>query len=237
MKPGETNRDAGGEAASLETAAGSVILCGPDRPRPEVKSSSAEGCAVSRSEFLQPRFYLVTGLVLLAAASRLMELPWNVAPIGAMALFGGASFASRKTAMIVPMLAMLLSDLILYTGRDSHWLADSWKFVPFTYLSFAAIAALGFRLRTHRTAKRIVLTSLAGSVLFFVVSNFASWAIFTDYTRDLSGLVNCYVQAIPFFRNTLLSDLGFNAVLFGCLALAESRLPAVRLVPVPAEAV
>jgi Family of unknown function (DUF6580) len=70
--------------------------------------------------------------------------------------------------------------------------------------------------------------SVAGAVLFFVVSNLGVWALgifFPIYPMTLAGLLECYVAAIPFFWNTLLSDLLYAAVLFGGVALAERRWP------------
>jgi hypothetical protein len=76
-----------------------------------------------------------------------------------------------------------------------------------------------------------VAASLAASVLFFVVTNFAVWAMGSMYPKSAGGLLACYVAAIPFFGNTLLGDAFFTAVLFGGLALAEWRIPAVRAEP------
>ena len=87
---------------------------------------------------------------------------------------------------------------------------------------------LGFWLRGRRRILPIIGTVLASSVLFFVVSNLAVWVVSTSYPKTWGGLVTCYVAAIPFFRNTLLGDGLYVSVLFGGLALAEYRIPALR---------
>jgi hypothetical protein len=61
------------------------------------------------------------------------------------------------------------------------------------------------------------------AILFFVITNFGVWAMGHLYPQMPAGLVDCYVAAIPFFRNTLLSNLLYSALLFGGLAVAENR--------------
>src|SRR2546425_2495821 len=100
---------------------------------------------------LNMRFYVLISITFAAAATRLIPHPPNVTPIAAMALFGGAYFASKRAAFAVPLAAMLLSDLVLglveYAG---HGTAIS-LLTPFTYGAFAATACLGLWLRTRRT--------------------------------------------------------------------------------------
>jgi len=72
-------------------------------------------------------------------------------------------------------------------------------------------------------------------VLFFVLTNFGVWALGALYPKTLTGLTECYVVAIPFFRNALLSDLFYSALLFGGLALAEKQWPILgEAAPTPA---
>jgi hypothetical protein len=164
------------------------------------------------------RFFVLAGMILAAAASRLIPHPPNFAPIGAMALFGGACFAQKRWAFVVPLAAMFLGDLVLGLHR----------LMPVVYGSFAMIVCLGFRLRRRRTVVPIAGAALASSVLFFVLTNFGVWALGSWYPKTLGGLVACYVAAIPFFHNTLLGDAVYSTVLFGGLALAEKGLPAPR---------
>jgi hypothetical protein len=172
------------------------------------------------------RFLVLVGMIL-AAASRLIPHPPNFAPIGAMALFGGACFAHRRAAFVVPLAAMFLSDLAigLLSGNLSLGLH---RLIPVVYGSFGLIVCLGFWLRTRRTVVPIAGATLAGSVLFFVLTNFGVWALGSLYPNTWEGLVACYVAAIPFFHNTLLGDAVYSTALFGGLALAEKGLPALR---------
>lgn len=173
------------------------------------------------------RFLVLAGIVLAAALFRLLPHPPNFAPIGAMALFGGACFAHKRMAFLVPLLAMLASDLAigLLSGDMSLGLHRT---LPAVYASFALIVCVGLWLRRRRTIVPIATATLAGSVLFFVLTNFGVWAAGSLYPKTWDGLVACYVAAIPFFQNTLMGDALYAAVLFGGLALAEKGLPMLR---------
>lgn len=164
---------------------------------------------------MKPRTVLLVALILGAAALRLVPHPSNFTPIGALALFAGAQFDDKRWAFIVPLAAMLLSDIVI--GFHSG--------MPVIYLAFAVIVCMGFLLKEKKTALRVTTASLAAATFFFVVSNFAVWAFDGLYPLTLQGLVTCYIAAIPFFQNWLLATLFYSAVLFGGFALAERKLP------------
>src|SRR6185312_2564026 len=159
------------------------------------------------------RFTVLTAMVLAGTAARLIPHPPDFSPIASLALFGGATFARKRAAFLVPLAAMFLSDLVL--GFSS--------ITPVVYGSFALITCLGFWVRRRPTVWRLAGASVAGAVLFFVLTNFGMWGLGDWYPRTFSGLAECYLAAIPFFRNTLWSDLFFSAVLFGGLRLVEKR--------------
>jgi len=108
--------------------------------------------------------------------------------------------------------------------------------MPFVYGSFALNVVLGRLIRDRRSPLVVGGAALAGSVLFFVITNFGVWLSSDLYPQTAEGLVVCYVAAIPFFRNTLAGDLLYACVLFGGFALAEWRFPALRGQPRPAVA-
>ena len=168
---------------------------------------------------LKPRFATLSAVVLLAALWRVVPHPWNLTPVPAMALFAGAHFSSRRTAYLLPIAAMLLSNLFL---------SGYYVTLPFVLGCFAFSVFLGTRLRDRRDALSIIGAAILGSVVFFVVTNGAHWALTPDYSKTSTGLVACFSAAIPFFRNTLLGDLGFTAVFFGGFAWLERRFPALR---------
>lgn len=175
---------------------------------------------------LNPRFLVLTGMVFAGVLARLMPHPPNFTPIAATALFGGAYFASRKAAFLVPLSAMYLSDLFLgFFVYDFGWFHEQ---MPFVYASFAVTVWLGMLIRHRRSPLRVGGAALTGSIVFFIVSNLGVWAVGTLYPKTVNGLLTCYVAAIPFFRNTVAGDLIFTVVLFGGFALAERRIPILR---------
>lgn len=158
-------------------------------------------------------------LVALGTASRLTPPDWNLhawnlVPMGALALFAGSRFP-RRAAWMIPVAAMILSDLVLdqkYGGffhSPSRWVS---------YGAFGLIAVLGVLAQGSKgTVLRLAGLSLSGSVVFFLASNFGVWAWpnGTNYPASLAGLLQCYAAGIPFFKNTVLADLLGTAVLFG----------------------
>jgi hypothetical protein len=164
------------------------------------------------------RFTLLAGMILAATASRLVPHPPDFSPIAAIALFGGATFANKRAAFLVPLAALFLSDLVL----------GFYAITPVVYGAFAIIACLGLWLRRRRTVGRIAGAAIAGAFLFFALTNLGVWAISGWYPKTPAGLIECYAAAIPFFRNTLLSNLLYATLLFGGLALTENRFARVR---------
>ena len=164
---------------------------------------------------MNPRSKLLIGMILAAAAMRLLPHPSNFTPIGALALFAGAHFDDKRWAFIVPLAAMLLSDLVIgFHGQ-----------IPLVYGAFAVIVAMGFWLKEKKSAMNIAGASIVAGIFFFVVSNLSVWAFDGLYPLTLQGLVTCYIAAIPFFQNELTATLLYSAVLFGGFALAEKKLP------------
>jgi hypothetical protein len=172
---------------------------------------------------------LLAGMIVVAALTRLLPHPPNFSPVEAIALFGGAYFASKQWSMVVPLLALLVSDLALgvlhgasyaaYLGGHTFWSV---------YACIALSVVLGFRLRGRASGGRVIGYSLAGSVLFFVATNFAVWLWDPLYPKTGAGLAACYAAGIPFFRWTVLGTLFYSALLFGGFALLRQRVPALR---------
>ncbi|KHD89297.1 MAG: hypothetical protein OM95_03970 [Bdellovibrio sp. ArHS] len=144
-------------------------------------------------------------MVLVAAFSRLIPHPWNFTAIGAMALFGGTYFPSKKLSMVIPLAALFISDLVL--GFHTTML--------YVYVGFLVAVVLGWNLREQKSVVRVGTMSLVTSAVFFLISNFGVWMMEGLYAKNLTGLVSCYVAAIPFLDNQILGDLFFSAVLFG----------------------
>jgi hypothetical protein len=156
------------------------------------------------------RYTIFAVLMILAAAfSRLLPHPANVAPIAAMALAGGV-YLDKRFALIIPIAALFITD----------WFIGFYPILFFVYGSFIAIGFIGLWLKSHKRPLPVIGATLFSSVLFFVVTNFGVWAIGPEmYPKTWAGLVECFVAAIPFFRNTVMGDLVYTGVLFGVFEL------------------
>jgi hypothetical protein len=135
--------------------------------------------------------------ILIAAIIRLFPHMPNVTPITAMALFSGVYFTNKKYAFIVPILAMLISDIFIGFSTISI----------FVYLAFILVGFIGVK-----SKKMSITTVLISSISFFVITNFGVWLI--GYPKTLAGLMECYTLAIPFFRNSLIGDVLFSAIMY-----------------------
>jgi hypothetical protein len=146
-------------------------------------------------------------LIALAVFGRVLPHPPNFTPLAAIAIFGGA-LLPRRWALTLPLASMIISDLII--GLHPLFIL--------TWGTFALIAFLSNRLLTKVKLSLIIGASVGASLLFFIVTNFGVWLQGKMYAMTFTGLIECYYQAIPFFRNTLLGDLLFTAMLFGIYA-------------------
>lgn len=173
---------------------------------------------------------LLIGIILLAALSRLLPHPPNFSPVEALALFGGAYFARRGMAIAVPLMAMLVSDLalgLINGGLYSEYFLSAGFLL--VYACIAVSAVLGFSLRGRVTGFRVAGLAVAGSVLFFLVTNFGTWLGSGMYPQSASGLAAAYVAGVPFFQNTVLGTLFYCGVMFGSFAWMRRRNPGLRL--------
>jgi hypothetical protein len=160
----------------------------------------------------------------------------NFSPIGAMALFAGTYFLNRPKAFITPIFVLFASDILImnifYPEFRNGLLYNGWYW---NYGSFFLMVVVAQYLRSGSVLRSIFAGSILAALIHFSISNFGEWVVGSinlstglPYERSLSGLIECYRMAIPFFRNTLLSNLVFSGLLFGIFELVQFRFPALR---------
>lgn len=176
---------------------------------------------MSKNQFAELAVF--AGLVVAGSAVSLsfQDIP-NFAPIAALSLFAGYYFRSFVLAICVPLTVLAVKDSVIGTY--------DWRLMTLVYGTLLAPVALRGILRsrfvidgarpslTAYAFGGLVGCSLLSSVAFFVITNFGCWAMTSHYESTWTGLVECYVAAIPFFRNTLAGDLFFSTATFGGLA-------------------
>ncbi|ABF43652.1 hypothetical protein Acid345_4652 [Candidatus Koribacter versatilis Ellin345] len=161
--------------------------------------------------------------VLLAIGSRFLVAMnpghwWAFTPLVASLLFFGAKMPRKY--IWAPVAALAVTDLLLskfvYGYGFTADLLVSWAF-------YIACAWLGSAmLRENTNPSRLVVASLSSSVSFFILSNLAVWATYSMYPHNFTGLTDCFVKAIPFYRNQPVADLLFTAVFFSVPMMLES---------------
>jgi len=170
-----------------------------------------------------PRFLVLAGMIALAVATRLVvafvpgALPWNFTPVEAIALFGGAYFTDRRIAVIVPLAAMLLSDLII----GLH------DMIPVVYGCIALTTVLGYSLRGRVSALRVSSYAIVSALLFFAITNGALWLMHGQPFCN-ADLASCYVAGLPFLKGTMAGTLLWSALLFGGFELLRKQWPVLE---------
>jgi hypothetical protein len=156
------------------------------------------------------KLYVPVGMmVVLAAFSRLIPHPPNFTAVTAMALMAGVAFTELSLALLVPFLSLLITDLIL--GFHPTILP--------VYFAFFAVTIFARKFLKGKSIATVTLTGALAGLWFWLVSNFAVWALMDFYSKDGKGLLACFVSAIPFLETQVLGDLFFTAVMFSFYSL------------------
>ena len=167
---------------------------------------------------MRTKFITISTIIFALAIFRLLPHLPNVSPVAAMALFGGAYFADKRMAFIVPFAALFLSDLLL--GLHNSMI--------FVYAGFALTVAIGFLLQSRVTVTNTAFAVVASSVLFFLLTNFGAWMMSGLYAKTAGGLMQAYAAGIPFFQNSLLGNLVYAAVIFGGYHLLQKNVAVLK---------
>ncbi|MFU8844709.1 MAG: DUF6580 family putative transport protein [Bacteroidales bacterium] len=166
---------------------------------------------------INPRIIFILSVIGFGAIMRLIPHWPNFTPIAAMALFGGAYLHRKHLAFLIPMAALLLSDVFL--GFHQWMIA--------VYISFAIVVGIGMLLKSRIKGSTVIIASLISSVLFFMLTNFAVWIGSPFYPQNIAGLMQSYTAGLPFLYNGILGDLFYSTIFFGAFYLARLRFPAL----------
>jgi hypothetical protein len=176
-------------------------------------------------------------LMLVAAFARLIPHLPNFTPTEGLALFGAAYVTKKYWAVIATTCMLFITDFIINNTIARPYFTDVEGVVWFApYMFFNLIAIIGIVWIGHRMLQKVkitnvVLAAVLASILFFFVTNFGSWVEgIIPYSKDLSGLSAAYMAGIPFFKNTLISNLVFTIILFGTFEMYKSIVAQKALV-------
>lgn len=201
----------------------------------------------------KPRWGVFVALVAYAALIRVMPYaleyffgmptqnsfgvwPWNISPLLATCVFGGALLFSRSVSLLLPLTIMLVSDfgIWFFSGNPDNVFHPG---MPWVYGCFVLAGVCGWALRNRVTLPTALLTGLSAQCAFFLITNFVMWYSssrveipegYLRYENSLTGLWTCYVNALPFARNSFVGTMLFTTLLFSPLVLAQPRAVAQR---------
>jgi hypothetical protein len=186
----------------------------------------------------RPNLFFIVGLSLYTLSMKLMPYalkllgveiepphtfyPWNFSPLSAFCLFGAAYYARTRWAFILPLAIWFAGDLGIWalTGRVE------WAFynnMITVYFSIFIIIALGTWLRGKQSLGAVWLTGIVGETIYFLLTNLGEWYFSPTYTKDLAGLEQCFLLALPFFGKSVASTLVFTTLIFSPYILKERK--------------
>ena len=151
-------------------------------------------------------------LLTLGIITRFLPHPANFTAIGAIAMFGGL-YLPKRWAIVGPLLAMFVSDIFIGFY--------SWPIMLSVYLGFIVMGLIGLFARRNKKISTVIGGTLLGSIIFYLLTNFAVWAFGTMYAHNFAGLIQSYTMALPFFKNSLMGDMLYTTVLVGGFELSS----------------
>ena len=171
--------------------------------------------------------------IAIVAAFRVIPHWPNFTPVMAIALVGGALATDRLRSLIVPLAAMLLSDLALGVIMGPDYALHATQ--PWVYGSVVAITLMGYAMRSWKPAALVLGGGTIGAIGFFVATNFAVWLNGGFYPQTVEGLIACYAAGLAFYRdagnfllNGVVSTWVFSAVMLAAPAAFRKTASATR---------
>lgn len=148
---------------------------------------------------------LILFVVMATLSARLLPHSPNFSPLASLIIFSAAYYPQKKF-LVWPFLALFFSDIVIGFY--------AWPIMLSVYGSLALTAAIGFSLKNRVNFFNVLSASLGSALLFFLITNGAVWYFGDWYSPDLAGLGLAYALAVPFFKNTVMSNLFYTTLLF-----------------------
>jgi hypothetical protein len=178
-------------------------------------------------KFNKQFIYTLIALVVVAALYRIIPgRPFGFAPQIAIALFAGSIMKDKKYSFALPLLSMLISD-VLYEVLYANGLSSIKGFYGgqwLNYLLFAGLTVIGFFVKQSK-ALQIFAGSLVAPTAYFLISNLLVWMGGGGYhhPKTVAGLIQTYVDGIPFYTGSIAATVLFCGLFFGCYALLNKK--------------
>lgn len=181
---------------------------------------------------MSKRSYILISLIAIAIATRIIPHAPNFTAVGAAALLGGVLFKDIYKAILVPVIALFISDLfinnVIYAeyAEGFQWLSSGFAFIYGGFILSVLIArytAKGFQLLP------LAMAGIASTLSFYLITNFGAWLGSPLYPNNFAGLMGAYWAGIPFLAWELLGTFFYGAILFGAARVLLGSTEGVRV--------
>ena len=153
--------------------------------------------------FLNKNIFSI-GLILLLAFSRLIPHPPNFTPLITVAIMSSYFFKNIYLSFFIILISMVLGDIFIGFYNNMF----------FVYLSLLLISYIFFKIIKKMNYKNLFVYALIGSLIFYLISNFGVWILGNLYEKNFNGLIECYIMAIPFLKNTIISTIFYSYLIY-----------------------
>jgi hypothetical protein len=167
--------------------------------------------------------------MVVGAFARLIPHMPNFTPVESLTIFGAAYLSKKHWALILSVFVIYVSDFIINNTIARSFFPDVegivWfsSYMIYNFVAMALIVLVSSKIITKVNMKNVGVSVLLASIIFFIITNFGSWAGDKSvYSNDMSGLMASFTAGIPFFRNSLLSNVVFTTVIFGSFEMYTS---------------
>ncbi|MDA9653820.1 hypothetical protein N9T29_02755 [Candidatus Pelagibacter sp.] len=138
------------------------------------------------------------GIFLVLAASRFIPHPPNFTSLLALSFYIPVLFGIKFLPFL--LISFIITDFII----GFH------PVILFTWGSVILIGLISKFFISNITSR--ILGALSGACLFFIITNFGVWSL-GSYGYTLEGFITCYILAIPFFTQSIVSTLFFSLII------------------------
>ena len=171
---------------------------------------------------MKKKLLLIILFIAVIFFGRVLPHPYNFTPLIAVTLLSSFAISNRMLALVVPLMGFWLSDLfmnnVVYAGYYSNFTIFNSGMI-WTYGAILLVGLMGSSFINKISSGKVVLASLSGSTIFYIISNFGVWVLSPMYAKSVTGLIQCYTLALPFYGTSLIGDLLYSSLLFGAYQL------------------
>jgi hypothetical protein len=141
---------------------------------------------------------ILLGIFMAIAISRFVPHPPNFTSLIALSFYVPAILGLSYIPAVI--LSFAITDIVIgyHTG---------------TFFTWGSVFLIGMIAQSFsKTLISRLSGALIGALIFFLVTNFGVWAS-GMYGYTVSGFIDCYFLAIPFFAYSLISTLMFSIII------------------------